>query len=233
MLSLGRADLNWNTAMYAKDCAGPYQPAQTANLSALIDTLLGHDLGAAILADLVGEAVTVSPRNLRDRLRVAIRSGSLPRLTPKRLEKLQAALELGRQLYVEETPLGEVVDTPEAAAAVFNCIAWEPTEQFAIACLDVKHRLLSLDVIASGTATETLAHPREIFGTLLRSGATRAIVAHNHPSGSTEPSSEDISLTKQLLEASKVMGLPILDHLVVSRGIHTSMRQGFADLWHT
>jgi len=207
--------------------------AQTTAISSLIDTLLGYSLGQEILADLIGPDEQVSPRNLRDRLRVAIRSGSLPRLTPKRLTKLQTALELGRQLYVEETPLGEVVDTPETAAAVFNCIAWEPVEKFAIACLDVKHRLLSLDVITSGTATETLAHPREVFATLLKAGATRAIVAHNHPSGSIEPSENDISLTKQLLAASKVMGLPILDHLVVSRGIHTSIRQEFADLWHT
>jgi len=220
--------------MYTNDCVGSYMPtAQTTAISSLIDTLLGYSLGQEILADLIGPDEQVSPRNLRDRLRVAIRSGSLPRLTPKRLTKLQTALELGRQLYVEETPLGEVVDTPETAAAVFNCIAWEPVEKFAIACLDVKHRLLSLDVITSGTATETLAHPREVFATLLKAGATRAIVAHNHPSGSIEPSENDISLTKQLLAASKVMGLPILDHLVVSRGIHTSIRQEFADLWHT
>jgi DNA repair protein RadC len=229
-----RADLSINTAMYVNDCAGPYRSAaQTTTLSTLIDTLLGYSIGPEILADLTGPNEQVSPRNLRDRLRVAIHSGSLSRLTPRRLEKLQAALELGRQIYVEETPLGAALDTPDKAAAAFNGIAWEPTEQFAIACLDVKHRLVSLDVIASGTATETLAHPREIFKTLLRAGATRAIFAHNHPSGSTEPSGNDISLTKQLLEASQVMDIPILDHLVVSRGSYTSIRQGFADLWNT
>ena len=220
--------------MYVHDCAAPYRPvAQTTTLSTLIDALLSYSLGQEILADLIGPGEQVSPQNLQDRLRVAIRAGALPRLTSKRLEKLQAALELGRQLYVEETPLGEAIDTLKAAAAVFNCIAWEPVEKFAIACLDVKHRLLSLDVITLGTATETLAHPREIFATLLRSGATREIVAHNHPSGSTEPSQEDISLTKQLLEASKAMGIPILDHLVVSRGGYMSIRQGFADPWNT
>jgi DNA repair protein RadC len=210
--------------MYAKDCAGPYRPAQTANLSALIDTLLGHDLGAAILADLVREAVTVSPQNLRDRLRVAIHSGTLPRLTQRRLEKLQAALELGRQLYVEEVQTGEIVDTPAQAAAVFNCIAWEPVEKFAIACLNTKNRLLSCEVISSGTSTETLVHPREVFAVAMRAGATRLIVAHNHPSSDTRASKDDIKLTEQLLAASKVMGIPILDHLIVSHGKNTSMR---------
>ena len=214
-----------------KDMTGGYAPAiEQSALSALLDALLGHGIGGQVIAVLVGDEETVSPQNLRDRLRVAICSGTLPRLTSKRLEKLQAALELGRQLYVENTPLGAALDTPDKAAAVFDGIAWEPTERFAIACLDIKHRLLSCHVVSSGTATETLAHPREIFATLLRSGATRAIVAHNHPSGSTEPSPEDYSLTKQLLAAAKVMGIPILDHLVVSKGAHTSIRQT-TDLW--
>lgn len=217
--------------MYVNDCAGPYMPtAQTTTLSTLIDSVLGYSLGQGILADLISPDEQVSPRNLRDRLRVAIRSGTLPRLTPKRLEKLQAALELGRQLYVEETQPGEVLDTPDKAAAAFNGIAWEPTEQLAIACLDIKHRLLSLSVIASGTATETLAHPREIFGTLLRAGATRAIVAHNHPSGNLEPSQEDIHLTQQLLDAATLLGVPILDHLILGNGNFSSLRQT-TSLW--
>ena len=218
--------------MHSNDCAGPYMPAaQTTTLSTLIDSILGYSLGQGILADLIGPDEQVSSRNLRDRLRVAIRSGNLSRLTPKRLKKLQAALELGRQLYVEETPLGEVVDTPETAAAVFNCIAWEPVEKFAIACLDIKHRLLSCCIISSGTATETYAHPREVFSAVMQAGGTRCILAHNHPSGSTEPSKEDVSLTEQLLAASKVMGLPILDHLIVSHGNSTSMR-ATTDLWN-
>jgi DNA repair protein RadC len=225
------ADLSINTAMHVNDCAGPYMPAtQTTTLSTVIDALLGYSLGQDVLADLIGPNEQVSPRNLRDRLRVAIHSGSLSRLTPKRLAKLQAALELGRQLYIEETQPGEVVDTPERATAVFNCIAWEPVEKFAIACLDIKHRLLSLQIITSGTATETLAHPREVFAIAMKAGATRLIVAHNHPSSDTQPSKADIKLTEELLAAAKVMGIPILDHLVVAHGASTSMR-ATTDLW--
>ena len=219
------------TMNHVKNAVGAYVPTvqqSTLAKANLIDTLLGSGLGTEILSGLVGEA-EVSPRNLSDRLRVAIRAGALP-LTPKRLQKLQAALELGRQLYVEETPPGDVLDDPYTAAAVFNCIAWEPVEKFAIACMDVKHRLLSCCVISSGTATETCVHPREVFSAAMRAGGTRCIVAHNHPSGSTEPSKEDIELTKQLLAASKVMGIPILDHLVVSRGASTSLRTTTA-LW--
>lgn len=217
---------------YIKDVAGDYAPAlQQSTLASLINTLLGYELGEKLLSDLVGEEAMISPRNLCDRLRVAIRAGALPRLTPKRLEKLQAALELGRQLYVEEVETGDVLDDPYKAASVFNCIAWEPVEKFAIACLDIKHRLLSCRVLSSGTATETLVHPREVFTALVQSGAARCIVAHNHPSGSTEPSDADVCLTRQLLDASEVMSIPILDHLIVSCGQVTSLRQT-TDLWN-
>lgn len=214
-----------------KDMTGGYAPAiEQSALSALLDALLGRGIGGQVIAALVGDEEKVSPQNLRDRLRIAIRGGALSRLTSKRLEKLQAALELGRQLYVEQTPIGTSLDSPDRAAAVFNCIAWEPTERFAIACLDIKHRLLSCRVISAGTATETLAHPREVFSAVLQAGATRCIVAHNHPSGDTDPSPDDISLTRQLLAAARVISLPILDHLVVSKGAYTSLRQTTA-LW--
>ena len=218
---------------HVKDVVGPYRPATTTNpLADLVSTVLGYSLGQAVLSALVAPDEVVTPQNLRDRLRVAIHSGNLPALTPKRLEKLQAALELGRQLYVQETQPGEIVDTPERAAATFQCIAWEPVEKFAIASLDTKHRLLACRIISSGTATETLAHPREVFAAVMRSGGTRFLIAHNHPSGCTKPSEEDISMTRQLLAASKVMGLPMLDHIIVSRGGSTSLR-ATTNLWVT
>jgi DNA repair protein RadC len=214
-----------------KDAAGGYAPVvQQTHFANLINTLLGCNQGTAILSDLVGDDEVVTPQNLRDRLRVAILAGALPQLTPKRLAKLQAAVELGQQLYAEKARVGEVLDDPRKAAAVFDCIAWEPVEKLAIACLDVKARLLSYRVISVGTATETLAHPREIFSTVIQAGATRCIIAHNHPSGSTTPSEGDISLTRQLLQASEVMKIPVLDHLIVSRGEYTSMRQT-TSLW--
>lgn len=216
-----------------KDVAGPTYPAiqELATLSNLIGKILGcPKVGEQVLAALLSPNEQATPVNLQARLRVAIASGTLPGLTANRFQKLQAALELGRQLYVEEMQVGDVLDTPERAAQAFQSIAWESVEKFAVASLDIKHRLLACCIISSGTATETLAHPRDVFSTVLKAGGTRCIVAHNHPSGSTEPSSEDIALTETLLAASKVMGLPILDHLIVSPGAVTSLRATTA-LW--
>jgi DNA repair protein RadC len=96
--------------------------------------------------------------------------------------------------------------------------------------LDIKHRLLSTQVISIGTATETIAHPRDIFREVIRQGATRVIVAHNHPSGQLEPSTEDIVLTRQLLSGAQLLGIPLLDHLILGNGNFSSLRQT-TDLW--
>ncbi|MGB3203496.1 MAG: JAB domain-containing protein, partial [Crinalium sp.] len=91
--------------------------------------------------------------------------------------------------------------------------------------LDVKNKLIGTQVITIGTATETLAPPREIFREVLRQGATKVIVAHNHPSGNLEPSNEDISLTRQLLTGAQFLGIPLLDHLILGNGDYLSLRQ--------
>jgi len=107
---------------------------------------------------------------------------------------------------------------------------WQPQERFAVLLLDVKNRLIGTKVMTIGTATETLASPREIFREVIRQGATRVIVAHNHPSGNVEPSSQDIELTRQLLAGAQLLGIPILDHLILGNGNHQSLRE-LTDLW--
>ncbi|NJK27576.1 MAG: hypothetical protein HC925_02065 [Coleofasciculaceae cyanobacterium SM2_3_26] len=81
-----------------------------------------------------------------------------------------------------------------------------------------------------GTATETIAHPRDIFREAIRQGATRVIVAHNHPSGLVDPSREDIQLTRQLLQGAQILGIPLLDHVILGSGNHQSLRQT-TQLW--
>ncbi|MEN9244730.1 MAG: JAB domain-containing protein, partial [Gloeomargarita sp. DG02_5_bins_242] len=70
----------------------------------------------------------------------------------------------------------------------------------------------------------TLAHPREIFREAIRLGATRLVVGHNHPSGNVTPSEADLELTRQLLQCSKILDLPLLDHLILGQGHHCSLR---------
>jgi DNA repair protein RadC len=119
-----------------------------------------------------------------------------------------------------------VVDDPAiAAAALSQDLMWQTQEKFAVLLLDIKHRLMGSQIISMGTATETIAHPRDIFREVIRQGAVRVIVAHNHPSGILDPSPEDMALTRQLLAGGQLLGIPLLDHLILGNGDHLSLRQ--------
>jgi len=151
---------------------------------------------------------------------------AIPGVGPAKATTISAAVELGKRAFQVRPNERTMIDSPDAAAAALSQdLMWQTTERFAVLLLDVKHQLLGLKVITIGTATETLAHPREIFREIIRHGATRAIIAHNHPTGSVEPSQEDISLTEQLLQGGQLLSLPIIDHLILGNGDYNSLRQ--------
>lgn len=155
----------------------------------------------------------------------------IPGIGPAKATTILAAIELGKRAF-QSRPLDRaLIENPVAAAAALSQdLMWQSQERFGVLLLDVKNRLLGTQVITIGTATETLAHPREIFREVIRQGATRAIIAHNHPSGSVEPSTEDIELTRQLLVAAQILSIPLLDHLILGNGDHLSLRQT-TSLW--
>lgn len=211
--------------MKAKDTEGRYGFA--LRTESLIGDIVSPPVARRIMQSLFLPDEQPSDLNVQQRLREAMSSGSLDvsGLGPSGLKRLQSALALGKVLYVNTPETGTVIDDPSVAAACLGEISWASVEKFAVLALDVKHRVLSMRVISTGTATETCAHPRDIFSWVLRVGGTRCVVGHNHPSGSLEPSEEDLELTKQLLAAGKVLGLPVLDHLIVSSGDWQSIRQ--------
>ena len=155
----------------------------------------------------------------------------IPGIGPAKASTIVAAIELGKRTFKFKPHERVAVDSPAAAAAVLSHdLMWQDREHFAILMLDVKNNLIGTKIITIGTATETLVHPREIFRESVRQGATKLIIAHNHPSGNTEPSPEDIYLTEQLLQGSQCLDIPLLDHLILGNGDHYSLRQG-TDLW--
>jgi DNA repair protein RadC len=150
----------------------------------------------------------------------------IPGIGPAKATSILAAIELGKRVFQLRPNQRAVIDGPNAAAAAFSQdLMWQNQERFAVLMLDVKNCLISTRVITIGTATETLAHPREIFREAIRQGATKIIIAHNHPSGNTEPSAEDLNLTKQLLKAAQFLDIPILDHLILGNGDYSSLHQ--------
>lgn len=156
----------------------------------------------------------------------------IPGVGPAKATTILAAVELGKRAFQSRPSERTTVDSPAAAAAALSHeLMWQRQERFAVVLLDVKNRLLGTKVITIGTATETLAPPGEIFREVIRHGATRVIIAHNHPTGSVEPSPEDIHLTRQLLAAGQLLNIPLLDHLILGNGDYLSLRQTKSSLW--
>ncbi|HIK11999.1 MAG TPA: DNA repair protein RadC [Oscillatoriaceae cyanobacterium M33_DOE_052] len=150
---------------------------------------------------------------------------------PAKATTILAAIELGKRAFYSRPPERQLIESPQAAAAALSQeLMWQAQERFALVMLDVKNRLVATKTISIGTATETLAHPREIFREVLRSGATRLIVAHNHPTGNLDPSNEDMELTRHLLKGAQFLQVPLLDHLILGQGNFISLRQT-TSLW--
>jgi DNA repair protein RadC len=150
---------------------------------------------------------------------------------PAKATTILAAVELGKRAFQIRPAERVVIDNPEAAAAAFSQdLMWQSQEKFAVVFLDNKNQFLGTKVITIGTATETLAHPRDIFREAIKQGSTKLIIAHNHPSGSLQPSQADLDLTEQLLRGGDYLAIPVLDHLILGNGNFQSLRQ-LTKLW--
>jgi DNA repair protein RadC len=156
---------------------------------------------------------------------------AIPGIGPAKATTILAAVELGKRTF-QVRPLERLaIDNPAtAAAALSQDLMWQSQERFAVLLLDVKNRLLGTQVITIGTATETLVHPREVFREVVKQGATKLVIAHNHPSGSVEPSPQDLELTERLLQAANLLEIPLLDHVIIGNGNHQSLRE-ITKLW--
>ncbi len=94
-------------------------------------------------------------------------------------------------------------------------------EHFLVIPLDVQNRILGVHVVSVGTLTSSLAHPREFFQVALLANAAAVIAVHNHPSGDTTPSRDDISVTKRLIDAGQLLGIPLRDHIIIGESYHS------------
>jgi DNA repair protein RadC len=100
-------------------------------------------------------------------------------------------------------------------------------EKFWVLCLNRRNRLLKQVEVSSGTATATLAHPREVFRPAIREAAAAVVCAHNHPSGDPSPSAADVQLTRQLREAATAVDIPLLDHVILGRSGADPLGRGY------
>lgn len=118
-----------------------------------------------------------------------------------------------------------LVDSPEKAALRLGHLRSLRKEHVLALHLDVRNREILQDTVSIGTLTASLIHPREVFGPAISSTAAGVLLAHNHPSGDPSPSREDREVTSRLARAGEILGIPLLDHLIVSESGHFSFRE--------
>lgn len=135
-------------------------------------------------------------------------------LGPAKATNIMAGFELWRrQFEVSERP---IIDSPEKAVEQLVDIRDKKQEYFVCLTLDGANRLIAKRIITIGTLTASLVHPREVFAEAITDRAASIIVAHNHPSGNLEPSDADTLITERLREAGSLLGVPLVDHIIVS-----------------
>jgi DNA repair protein RadC len=149
-----------------------------------------------------------------------------------KVSQLIACFEISRRLTIEidqfqakKNSLISLTTPDEVYRQIKERLINDNKEHFFVISLDSRNRIIGIDPISTGTLTASLVHPRETFESAIKRHAAQIIVAHNHPSGSLEPSEDDIKITKRLIEAGKIMGIEVLDHLIISSKTYLSFRQ--------
>jgi DNA repair protein RadC len=116
------------------------------------------------------------------------------------------------------------LDAKEAINTVLD-LNNEHIEKFGILALDTKNNIIGVHIISMGSLNTSIVHPREVFKAAILNNANSIILFHNHPSGDTTPSGADISVTKMLVEAGKVMQVDVYDHIIVGEENYCSLKE--------
>ncbi|GAB2542967.1 RadC family protein [Simplicispira piscis] len=147
-------------------------------------------------------------------------------LGPAKRAELVAVLELARRALAQQLREREAFDSPDAVKHYLQLhLAHKEHEVFAVLFLDSQHRLLALEELFRGTLTQTSVYPREVVLRALHHQAAAVVLAHNHPSGSVQPSRADEALTQTLKSTLALVDVRVLDHVIVAPGQALSMAE--------
>jgi DNA repair protein RadC len=148
---------------------------------------------------------------------------AVPGIGEARAVAIQAALELGRRAAQEQRSDDDRVTTPRDVYRRFELRLRDlRQEEFHVLMLSTQNAVIRELMVTRGTLDASVVHPREVFAPALAEAAAAVILVHNHPSGDPTPSPADREVTRQLVEAGRVLGIPVRDHVVVGNGRYTS-----------
>jgi DNA repair protein RadC len=129
--------------------------------------------------------------------------------------EIVACFELGRRLLKDKKV--KLLLSPREVWEECKDFRGSKKEHFVIFFLDTQNQILKREVISVGTLNASIIHPREVFEPAIKYSASHIIISHNHPSGSLEPSNEDLTVTKRLSDSGRILGIEIIDHIIVTK----------------
>jgi DNA repair protein RadC len=192
----------------------------------LLAVVFGHGRANASALDLANAVLTAVAgldrlaRARYDELR------RIPGIGAARAAQIVAAVELGRRTLTRVGRERIQITSPRVLAEMLlPQYGSRAVEQFGVVLLDTKHRVMRTTVVTVGTVDASIVHPREIFREATAGGAAAIVVFHNHPSGDPEPSTEDVALTRRLVEAGELMGIDVIDHVILANVRYCSMKE--------
>ena len=136
-----------------------------------------------------------------------------------------AAVELGKRVHNSTVAYRPVINgSPDAGVLLESRMRHLDREHFCVVLLSANNAVIGIETISIGTLTNTQVHPREVFKQAIRQSASGVILAHNHPSGDSVPSDEDLYLTERLVETGQIIGIHVIDHIIVGEDSYYSFR---------
>lgn len=137
---------------------------------------------------------------------------------------LLAAFELSkRAMEVNDTNL-PTINTAKDAVAQLTDLRNLKKEHFVALYINARNKLTHRDLVSVGTLNANLVHPREVFEPAIVHASVQIVIAHNHPSGDSEPSEDDLLITKKLIEGGKLLGIEVIDHIIVTKNSYLSFK---------
>jgi len=199
--------------------------ARGLSVRELLVLLVGSGSGGATAGEVAARVVQASGESL-GRL-ASLELGALeavPGVGRATSARIAAAFELGRRAASEPVSAGRIIRGP---ADVFRRMGPRlrdlRQEEFHVLLLDTRHRVMHEVLVTRGILDASLIHAREVFRPAVAEGAAGLVLVHNHPSGDPTPSAEDRAVTRQLVDAGRMLGIPVLDHVVIGKGRYHSV----------
>ncbi|MCL4426106.1 MAG: DNA repair protein RadC [Firmicutes bacterium] len=138
---------------------------------------------------------------------------------------IKAALEIGRRLAIS-TETKPVVKSPrDVGNLVMEKMRYLDREHFEVLLLDTKNQVLAMELISVGTLNSSVVHPREVFKVAIKRSAAGIVLVHNHPSGDPTPSRDDLEVSRRLVEAGRLLGIDVLDHVIIGDNRFLSFKE--------